>query len=157
MIKKTYCYTYQSWFCHCGARPSIHEFDSREEAVKHQSLAYYYCDDGYVGNVYEKRTVILTDDDIAKQNMRKASRVIKPEEHKWNAIYHFWDGHTEVCRCDEREHLITFASDGVVWPYDRMGPHETISLFSDDRKTKVVLAYEPRWLEIDGEYIQSLY
>ena len=99
MLKKTYCFKYQSYFCHFGAKPSIQEYDTLEEAKYYQALNMRVNDDAYIGNIFVKKTVVITDADEAKRMAREEARKIKAEP-KWNGVVTWWDGSKEVVYVD---------------------------------------------------------
>ena len=135
MLKKTYCYEYQSYFCHYGARPSVSEYDTLEEAKHWQAVNMRVNDDAIIGPIFVKKTVVLTDEDIKKQEQRKALKKTKfvPQ---WNAVITYWDGSKEVVYMDGDKVFFknkTYVDD--IWLYLSEG--ETISLWNRERKQKV--------------------
>lgn len=92
MIK--WCYEYQSYWCHYGARTSTLTFDTKEEAQKANAKDFYLNDDGYVSGVYKK--VIITPAEKALHERRVKAREIKVFDYKKDSdaygIITFWDG-----------------------------------------------------------------
>lgn len=131
MLKKTYCFKYQSYFCHFGAKPSIQEYDTLEEAKHYQALNMRVNDDAYIGNIFVKETVVITAEDLEKRAQRKAAKQIKVEP-QWNAVYHFWDGTTEVVYVDD-DFNIFFRSTKTWAKMDYLQEGEYVNIF--DRTT----------------------
>lgn len=148
MLKITYCFTYQSYFCHYGAKESVMEYDTLEEAKHYQALNMRVNDDAIIGDIFTKKTVVLTEEDIKKQEQRKARKKIQ-DVPQWNAIITYWDGSKEVVYMDGNK---VFFRDNTcvddVWDYLAKG--ETISLWDRERKQKisVIEGYEDSFLNL---------
>lgn len=139
MLKKTYCYEYQSWFCHCGAKPRIIECDTLAEAEYYRAADAKANDDAHIGPIFVKRTVVLTDEELAKRAQRQALKAAPKDKEQWNGVYTYWDGTREIVFYDDCSDKIYFKDRGT-WAYmrDYLASGETLKVF--DRKTNERIA-----------------
>ena len=139
MLKKTYCYEYQSYWCHYGARPSVNEYDTLEEAKHWQAVNMRVNDDAIIGPIFIKKTVIITKEELAKRAQRQALKATPKDKEQWNGVYTYWDGTREIVFYDDCSDKIYFKDRGT-WAYmrDYLASGETLKVF--DRKTNKRIA-----------------
>lgn len=126
MIK--YCYEYHSYFCHYGAKPSVHMYDTKEEAVKAATEAFNYADDAYVSNVY-KKVIITIEEQQLHQKREDARKVFNfKKDSDGYGIVTFWDGTKDVFFFLQKENKIFFLRGKEVYPLSQFLNEESCSL-----------------------------
>ena len=123
-----YCYEYQSTFCHYGAKPSVHMFDTKVEAQKAATEAFNYADDAYVSNVYKK--VVITKEDEQLRQRREAARKVyeNKKDSDGYGIVTFWDGTKDIFFYLKEENKIFFLKNKEVYPLSQYLREEDCSL-----------------------------
>lgn len=100
MKKDIYQVTYHTYWEHYGAKPTIKEFDTKEEAEKAAAeyMAYNGYEDGYYATVSSSYKIIITKEDEEKRRIR-AKRNQRPYDYRKEAyawgVYTNWAGEKE--------------------------------------------------------------